>query len=499
MSTHWDDSDSEPEVVVAEKSVILPRTRQPSIAKSLEKVAILESSVAGSVKDSDTSSDDDSASVGSVASEDKDTFDNTDELLVLDFDTTTSMKSMISQFGCNYFNIISEFADVEIFVISLDSLIVECLAHSYHDWTLSGQSIILTKQIDRFLNQFMTFGGKFKLVVFTDFASQFARDTTLGFSRAVAIAHVSTGPFAKDLIYFTSPIDPDWERFLHEVTPSFLMISMDNVTKEVCAQDDINVTPQLETIVLNALYHAVPVVSLTSVIVNFASVSAYYISPALCVRYNWESFAAAHWECNSSLLKLYKAPTQDASKFRSVGELWAAIILDAKKSASVSEHFEALCCAEKEGAKRGLDVIKDRRLLLTTATAYLEKLNFSTVKFSLTDFWDGRMIIGCFDAICANDPILPYRIQEDFVRLHTAAALTKSIPTDTSDRLFDPLPEVTSPLLNLPLLYTVKSPLLDKYVPEMKVAKSEQVFEDGLKPDYVALLQDRLSLETEDH
>ena len=47
-------SDSDADVVVVEKPVILPRARQPSIAKSLEKAAILESSVAGSTKDTDT-------------------------------------------------------------------------------------------------------------------------------------------------------------------------------------------------------------------------------------------------------------------------------------------------------------------------------------------------------------------------------------------------------------------------------------------------------------
>ncbi|KIH43172.1 hypothetical protein ANCDUO_26828 [Ancylostoma duodenale] len=91
MSGNWDDSgDSDTDVVVVEKPVILPRARQPSIAKSLEKAAILESSVAGSTKDTDTSSDDDSASVGSAASEES--LETADEVLVLDFDTTTSMK-----------------------------------------------------------------------------------------------------------------------------------------------------------------------------------------------------------------------------------------------------------------------------------------------------------------------------------------------------------------------------------------------------------------------
>lgn len=68
------------------------------------------------------------------------------------------------------------------------------------------------------------------------------------------------------MLYFTSPIDPTWAQFLHDLTPSFLvsasefdvracalatvfqMISTDNVTKEVCAQEDLDITPQLETI-----------------------------------------------------------------------------------------------------------------------------------------------------------------------------------------------------------------------------------------------------------
>ncbi|KJH50124.1 DEAD/DEAH box helicase [Dictyocaulus viviparus] len=519
MSGNWDDSGSDADVAIVEKPVILPRARQPSIAKSLEKAVILESSVAGSVKESDArnaadqwinltyfltmalavSSDDESASIGSVASEDF--LESADEVLVFDFDTTTNMKKMFSQFECSYRNIISEFADVEIFVISIDSLIVECLAHSYHDWTLSGQSIVLTKQIDRFLNQFVNFGGKFKLVVFTDFASQFSRDTTLGFARATAISYVSAGPFAKvlylkcwfviisylDLIYFTSPVDPCWDHFLHDITPSFVMISTDNVTKEVCAQDDLDITLQLETIVLDTLSRTIPVVLLTSVVVNFSSVFAYYINPRLCI----------------------------------IG--------------SVSEHFESLCCAvllssliigkrgpsriylpEKKDGKRGLDVIRDRRLLLTTATNYLEKLDFTSIKFSLADFWDGRMVICCFDAICSNEPVLPYRLQEDFVRLHTAAALTKSIPTDTLEKLLDPLPEVyrcfmilmlfnneskdirivikvVNPLSTLPFLYAVESPLLEKYIPEMKTANSNEIITDGVQPDYVALLRAKMS------
>ncbi|VDL65303.1 unnamed protein product [Nippostrongylus brasiliensis] len=310
---------------------------------------------------------------------------------------------------------------------------------------------------------------------------QFSRDTTLGFARATAIAHVSAGPFAKDLLFFTSPIDPNWERLLHDLTPSFIFNTLHNGFLRSC----LFAIP-----VLDALAQAVPVVMLTSVVVNFSSVSAYYINPRLCVKYNWESFAAAHWECNSKWIGLVQlVPPELCSLKCSVF------------SGVASEHFESLCCAvllsalvtgkrgasriylpEREGAKRGLDVIKDRRLLLTT-----------TVKFSFSDFWDGRMVIGLFDAICANEPVLPYRVQEDFARLHSAAGLTKPIPCDTSERLFDPLPEAPNPLSSLPLLYAVDSPLVNKYIPELKSAQSDKVIHDGKQPDYIALLQEKLS------
>ncbi|VDN38342.1 unnamed protein product, partial [Cylicostephanus goldi] len=69
------------------------------------------------------------------------------------------------------------------------------------------------------------------------------------------------------------------------------MISTDNVTREACAQEDLDITPQLETIVIDVLSQAIPVVLLSSVVVNFSSVFAYYINPKLCIKYNWESFA----------------------------------------------------------------------------------------------------------------------------------------------------------------------------------------------------------------
>lgn len=54
---------------------------------------------------------------------------------------------MIDSFQCIYTDVINEFADVEIFLISLDSLLCEFTAHLYHNWTLAGQTIVLSHQV----------------------------------------------------------------------------------------------------------------------------------------------------------------------------------------------------------------------------------------------------------------------------------------------------------------------------------------------------------------
>jgi hypothetical protein len=46
---------------------------------------------------------------------------------------------------------ITEFADVEIFLISVDSLLLELCAHGYHNWTLGGQTAVLTEQVSYFI------------------------------------------------------------------------------------------------------------------------------------------------------------------------------------------------------------------------------------------------------------------------------------------------------------------------------------------------------------
>ncbi|EGT35725.1 hypothetical protein CAEBREN_15148 [Caenorhabditis brenneri] len=505
-ATNWDDSDSENEnVVVEEKPVILPRARQPSIAKSLEKVQILENSVAGSEKNA---SDDDS-DASSIISEDLEDLGEATEVLNFSFDQLSTMKRNLAQFPCSYKNIISEFADVEIFLISIDSLIVECAAHNYHNWDVAGQSMVLNKQIDRFLQQFVDIGGRFKLIVFSDLTAQFAKDTTLSFARSAALAHLANGRHARDLLFFTNPSDPEWDKLLNDLTPSFLMISTDNVTPNVCASQDIDLTTQFETIVFDVLTRSMSVVLLQSIKVNFVSVEAYYIQPLLVIAPDWPAFLAAHWDNNSTLLRNHLSKEVKFSQFETPADLWVKIISDAKATGKGSESFDTLAAAVilsslictrrgahriyypvRKDAKRGLNVIRDRRLILNAAVVLLDKADHKDSKLDLADLWDGRMVYSIFDKLSAQESVLPYRLQEDFSKYHQKAGLTVPLAVDTNEKLFDPLPEITDPLVDLPILYSVTSPMLKRFVPEIEQMRSENTVEEGSVQDYADFLKD---------
>lgn len=510
MSANWDDSDSEDDnVEVVDTPVVISRSRQPSIAKSLEKEKVLDNSVAGSTKDEDSSEDTSDSDDGSDITDDEELSVEHEDALTLDFDTMTNMKKILSQFDSRYRNIMTEFADVEIFLISFDSLVVECAAHTYHNWQFSGQSLVLTSQIDRFLGKLVSVGGKFNLVVFTDFVSQFGRDTSLSFARAVALAHIMQSEYAKDVVFFTSPVDPSWEKFLTELMPSLLMISTDNVIPEAFEADDINITPQLETIAIDALSRSVPIVPFSSITVNFVSVFGYFVRPRFVIRYNWESFLAAHWDVSSELLKTAKNPTIDVSQFQSAAQLWAVIMKEAKATGKGSDTFDALCAAvlistlvcnrrgakrvylpELEGGKRGLNVIRDRRLLLSTAVHHLERLKIAGSNLVVADLWDGRMISTIFDIINTNEPILPYRLQEEFAKLHATADLKIPLAVDTNEKLFEALPENVNPLTQLPILYNLESPLLKKFVPELTQLDSPNTVSDDSIADLTAYFEE---------
>ncbi|CAJ0946570.1 unnamed protein product, partial [Mesorhabditis belari] len=201
------------------------------------------------------------------------------------------MKRLINLFSCSHRDIIAEFANVETFLVSLDSLIIECTAHSYYKSTFFGQTTVLNAQIARFLEQFRRISENVKLVIFSKLSLLFKRDPDLDFLRTVAIAHLRQGPYKNDIETFSSPLDPRWSEFLQKTTPSLFMISTDSPLNKT------NFTPQLQTIMLDALTNrALPVVPLSRLVINFTKVNAFYIEPMVVKWPGQERFFELFWK-----------------------------------------------------------------------------------------------------------------------------------------------------------------------------------------------------------
>lgn len=68
--------------------------------------------------------------------------------------------------------------------------------------------------------------------------------------------------------------------------------------------------------------------------------------------------------------------------------------------------------------------------------------------------------------------MLPLRLQEEFAKLHATAGLTLAVPTDVTEKLLDPVTPSENfsqkPRIADCQLFTVKSDLLEKYIPELQ-------------------------------
>ncbi|KAK6100806.1 DEAD/DEAH box helicase family protein [Brugia pahangi] len=393
-----------------------------------------------------------------------------------------NLVEVLNRFNSKYDNIISEFADVEIFLISLDGLLIELTAHSYLNWTLGGQTIIIAKQIEILLKQLSNLGGKFKLIWFTDLSAIYVKDTILNFLRSFVAAYLLQSQWAADVDHFANPSDSLWLSYLHELMPSFLLIGVDDVSENVVADTALGFKQFLASIALQALGSTIPVVYLNGLVVNLCSVYSHRVEPHMVDFKGWTDYLIQLWvekkdEVHRNI---------NLSSCKSVSQLWAQIIGDNKKSGGLPKESDALTSAvlisslicerrgterryfeENKASKRGIDFIKFRRTLLNSCSSLLDTLDIKQhpLSFSLIDLWDGPLIAGIYDAINSGVKVLPYRLQQEFAPLHKKACLELSLEVDIDDALFDSaIKEEDS---KKPALLPINSALLNLYAPEM--------------------------------
>lgn len=395
------------------------------------------------------------------------------------------LTKVLNEFPSKYGNIISEFADVEIFLISLDGLLVELTAHEYLNWELGGQTIILSKQIDTFLHQLGSLGGRFKLIWFTGLRELYEKDPVLRLVRSFVEVHLLQSEWANDVVEFNSILDPEWPVFLQELTPSFLMISVDNFSGEV-SNKNLDFCYLLTSIALDTLCAAIPVVHIYGLVINICSVQCHRVEPAIVNFTGWENYLEEIW-CQVTPTK---NRSRDLSHCKNLAEFWAEVIkFYCNKRKKIADKFEQFASAvlvyalvsgrlgiertylPKGKSKDDINKVENRRELLTACAETLDTLDFELhpPSFNLDDLWDGQYVSDLYDQIVTKKKVLPLRLQEEFAKLHGYLKLKYSLPTDVEERLFNPVTPTEDGLKSIiDNLLVTKNDLLKNYAPEFE-------------------------------
>uniref|UniRef100_A0A183BTL5 Helicase ATP-binding domain-containing protein n=1 Tax=Globodera pallida TaxID=36090 RepID=A0A183BTL5_GLOPA len=394
---------------------------------------------------------------------------------------------------CPYSDIIAEFADVEIFVISLDSLLLELCAHRYHNWTLGGQTIVLCEQVKQFLGGLEELNAKFKLVTFTELAPLFQQDAFLAFLHPFLLSWVAKSKWADDLDTFKSPLDEKWNDYLYQLTPSFMLLSLENPPNIV--NEPINFADRFISLAFALINEAIPVVLFSGFVINFTSVNAFRFSTIPLNIDKFKQKIRDKWpECPNQTSQPHNS--QLVASCQDIAEFWAVVLCEELKETEIDgetfEEFQKFCnavllsalvCVELGVKRRYLDVEEEqrkgpsptankfRRKLLERAQKLLSGSVAESIHFALDDLWDGRMVFTCFRRIMSGEKVLPLRRQEKFAQLHKSAGLAVAIPTDLEDKLLDPMSPSENPggqnqIEQCPF-YTVNNELLRQFIPDL--------------------------------
>ena len=118
-------------------------------------------------------------------------------------------------------------------------------------------------KIERFLSGLEDLNAKFKLVLFSDFAFSFMHDNLLSFLHSFTIAFFLNSKwrvkffgliwdqslnFQDDVITFSNPLDINWLNYLHDLTPSFMLMSLDNANSTIFHNAPANLSRKLISI-----------------------------------------------------------------------------------------------------------------------------------------------------------------------------------------------------------------------------------------------------------
>lgn len=367
------------------------------------------------------------------------------------FSDTMTPIQVLNQFRVYYGNAMDEFADVEIFLISMDGLLMELIAHEYLRSDVGYQTIVLARQLDTFLEQLVAVGGKFKLIWFTDLISFYEKDSMLKFVRSFMEAHLLQSCRSNDVMTYPNISCPEWDNLLLELTPSFLMASVENVPDKFSKEVDFRHV--LATIALSSLRAGIPVVLINGLVVNVNSVICHRIEPAVFSLTGWKILLKKFWPEE----RIIKQRSKSLAHYKNLAEFWMDVFMLSEKHENVDD-FEmfasailvfSLVAGRLHLERNYFPTIKDCQFLdsadklsvLNDCANLLDIISFqepSSPDFAFDDLWDGFFVCGVYNEIVEKKEVLPFRLQQEFANLHSRLKMKLSLPIDMGEHLFNP-------------------------------------------------------------
>ncbi|KAI6233832.1 hypothetical protein M3Y99_00875100 [Aphelenchoides fujianensis] len=394
-------------------------------------------------------------------------------------ETTEFDRALIDTFHCVYTDVIDEFADVEIFLISLDSLLIEFTAHSYHNWTLAGQTIVLAHQVRAFFERLNDLNAKYKLIWFRDLEHKYKSDVVLNFMYTYLVSFLDANEYAPYVEKFSNPLAPEWDHFLKRLTPSFLLMSVDNPSRNV-VKEEVSFVPEFASIAVQLISNGIPVIYFEAFAINFSTVFAYRLK---VIPVNVQNM-------NDRISKIWAKDAVPASASRWVDFLALVLKTELKREKSDAD-FEKFCLSvllaahigQAVGYKRYIPegeqpkvadilVTRCRRRVIEALTTALNTLDVHTVRFPLDDLWDGRLILWIFANAMNGRPILPYRLQADFAKTHGKVGLKEALVTDEEDSLISPSEGGADLLINTVTTFPISNELYDAIFKDHEALKA---------------------------
>ena len=162
-----------------------------------------------------------------------------------------------------------------------------------HDYTPRKTRQTVDLQVRAFFERLNDLHARYKLVWFTDFQHKYREDSVLNFMYTYLMAFLDASEYAEFVEKFSNPLSPDWDRFLKRLTPSFMLMSVDNPCREV-VKEEIAFIPAFSSIgtnlydeiigfskrifsALQLMSFGIPVIYFEAFAINFSTVFAYRI------------------------------------------------------------------------------------------------------------------------------------------------------------------------------------------------------------------------------